>query len=128
MQVEHEIRQLSPKIGEDASVLADAIAGEELVPLTAESFSNLRMAAKAISERAVSQVRVLMTQHRAALIRKIRIDDAGSWRFVAGTCYDAWPELRGTWWNPPSNQLVGMALCEVAAEFYGEDYMKEPWN
>jgi len=31
-------------------------------------------------------------------------------------------------WAAPSNQLLGMALCEKAATFFGENYMKEPWN
>jgi hypothetical protein len=31
-------------------------------------------------------------------------------------------------WDPPDNQIWGMALCEIAAQAHGEDYRKAPWN
>jgi hypothetical protein len=31
-------------------------------------------------------------------------------------------------WDPPDNQIWGMALCEIAAQAHGEDYRKPPWN
>jgi len=45
---------------------------------------------------------------------------------VARKSFEYWPE----WfrWDPPSNQVAGMALCKIAAEYLGEDYFTDPWN
>jgi hypothetical protein len=69
-----------------------------------------------------------MTLRQAKEIRKIRVDKGYSWRMVARTCHD-----RGYWktlgkWEPTSNQLMGMALCERAAKFFNEEYMDKTWN
>lgn len=64
----------------------------------------------------------LLTPERAAFVRKTRVDDGGSWRWVARQCSHEW----GTDWD--SNQLYGMALCTAAARHFGEDPGREPWN
>ncbi|MBU0846725.1 hypothetical protein KKH23_06000 [Patescibacteria group bacterium] len=65
-----------------------------------------------------------MTLGQAKAVRVLRVDKGYSWRAVAEACY----ELGWGKWSPPSNQIMGMALCERAAQLLGEDYEKEPWN
>jgi len=67
-----------------------------------------------------------MTIEEARMIRYWRVEVGGTWRWVAGNAYDE--GICGGNWQPPSNQLMGMALCEKAASFFDEDYMGEPWN
>jgi hypothetical protein len=64
-----------------------------------------------------------MTKERAEFVRKIRVDSEDyTWRGVARECNDEWG---GNWGD---NQIMGMALCEEAAKYFDEDYLKEPWN
>jgi hypothetical protein len=67
----------------------------------------------------------LMSAELATKIRRWRVDEHGTWRWIAQEMYDGIPTAG---WNPPSNQLMGMAFCDVAARFLHEDAMKEPWN
>gem|GEM_PF-60879 len=71
-------------------------------------------------------IRARMTLRRAALIRKWRVDEGYSWRTVAAECYEHWAD--DACWDPPSNQLAGMELCETAAELVGEHFLAPPWN
>lgn len=57
-------------------------------------------------------------------VREWRVTQGCTWRRVAELAYEAW----GGNWHPPSNQLVGMAICKWAAQKYGQDYMGGPWN
>lgn len=68
---------------------------------------------------------------QARMVRAWRVDEHCTWRRIAGQANHmveagAWPP----WplWGPPSNQIVGMTLCEVAAKFFQEDAMEPPWN
>jgi len=73
---------------------------------------------------AFSKLTELMTDHQAKVVRNLRVGEHCTWRAVARSCYImGWGK-----WSPASNQLMGMALCKWAAELYGEDYMKVPWN
>lgn len=65
-----------------------------------------------------------LSERQAHLVRALRVDQGCSWRMVAEECYEAW----GGSWAPPSNQIVGMILCEAAAPKFGEDANAEPWN
>lgn len=73
-----------------------------------------------------------MKKEHAELIRVWRVDEHYSWRAVARAAYMkvrkelGWRHFKQ--WAPPSNQLAGMSLCNVAAKMLGEDYTKEPWN
>lgn len=68
-----------------------------------------------------------MTEEQAEFIRHWRCgENGGTWRWVAERAYEA--EFFGASWSSPSNQLMGMALCEKAASFFDEDYMSRPWN
>jgi hypothetical protein len=71
-----------------------------------------------------------MAQEQADFIRELRVDKGYTWRSVAQTCSENKLFEGGVYdWQPPSNQLAGMALCERAAKFFkDEQYMKEPWN
>lgn len=66
----------------------------------------------------------IVTPERAAEVRKLRCEKRHSWRALAGACHENW----GGSWSPPTNQLMGMALCEVAAEILKEDNHELPWN
>ncbi len=67
-----------------------------------------------------------MTLGQAAQLRHWRIDGHMTWRRVARAAYlEGWS---GRGWKPPSNQLMGMALCERAAELFAENYREPPWN
>ena len=68
-----------------------------------------------------------MTKEEAQFIRHWRCgDNGGTWRWVAERAYEA--KICGGDWSPPSNQLMGMALSECAAQIFGENYMEPPWN
>lgn len=76
----------------------------------------------------------VMSPRRAQEIRMLRVGRGQSWRAVASEMYEVCETLPGfaqtmrrAWW-PPANQLMGMALCEVAAKELGEDYLAAPWN
>jgi len=67
-----------------------------------------------------------MTKEEAEFIRDLRVNKGYTWRAIAAECYER--GMFGADWDPPSNQIIGIVLCEVAAEKFGEDYLKEPWN
>jgi len=95
---------------------------------TAEHLEALARLARKGYQDAVLALRDVMTPARCQEVRHLRIDCEGevhgSWRYIAGECHKRWQAS----WEPPSNQFWGMALCEIAAEFFGEDYMEKPWN
>lgn len=66
-----------------------------------------------------------MTVDQARLIRKLRVDMRHTWRSVAREVYK-WKVFSE--WQPPSNQIAGMCLCDKAAKLLGEKYREEPWN
>jgi hypothetical protein len=96
------------------------------VPLTYDQL--LEFATKADDRlKEFTQLAQGMTLKQAAVVRKVRVDRRMTWRAVARTFHKlGWPNLRG--WDPPSNQLMGMALCEKAAQFFQECYREPPWN
>jgi hypothetical protein len=97
--------------------------------LTIEQIIELAAKADTRNKAYVEVFDSLMTTEQAKQIRVWRVDEYCSWRSVArrafGKCEDwHWPRV-GT---PIESKLVGMALCEVAAQKLGEDYWREPWN
>ena len=73
-----------------------------------------------------TELAVCMTLGQAAQVRHWRVNGHMTWRRLARAAY-----LEGRFsrkWNPTSNQLMGMALCERAAEFFNENYRESPWN
>jgi hypothetical protein len=75
----------------------------------------------------------IMTPERAAFVRDLRVGKSYSWRAVADACFTEWEttlpaEVRDNW-QPRSNQIMGMALCEVVAAMEGQHFMKRgEWN
>ena len=65
-----------------------------------------------------------MTMQRATRIRELR--KTSSWRAVAGAIHKEWGA--DAMWEPETNQLAGMALCEAAAAMLGEDPERQPWQ
>jgi hypothetical protein len=67
-----------------------------------------------------------MTLGQAAQVRIWRVDNRMTWRKVARSAYlEGWFCRR---WQPPPNQLMGIALVEKAAQLFGENFREEPWN
>jgi len=112
----------------DMEIIKSAKTGEGIIQIKSkEQLMALAKAASDTFDYFREQARK-MTKEQAEFIRRLRVDEGYSWRAVARRCYGNhrfrdWPK-----WGPPSNQIMGMALCERAAEFFGEDYRKEPWN
>lgn len=69
-----------------------------------------------------------MTLTQAKFIRILRVDESYTWCQVADGCYVEFVDWDKTDWCPPSSEVVGMALCEKAAEFFNENYMEKPWR
>ncbi|MBA7506585.1 hypothetical protein ES706_05277 [subsurface metagenome] len=108
----------------DKEILESVKTGEGMI--TIESVEQLQDMAKQAAER-LEEFKELcspMTLAQAQAVRKFRVEYGFSWRAIAEACY----KLGWGKWLPPSNQIMGMALCERAAGFFSEDYDKEPWN
>jgi len=73
-----------------------------------------------------SAIAAKMNFKRAVRIRQLRVELNCTWRSVAAHSHEDWGE--DACWDPESNQLAGMSLCEYAAKFLGEDAKNEPWN
>lgn len=71
-------------------------------------------------------IRARMTRARAVHVRHLRIDESASWRVVAAECHESWANDAA--WEPATNVLAGMELCEAAAEYFGEQFLQAPWN
>jgi capsid protein len=108
----------------DAAVWNSALTGQGVTKLTPELIKDLSVAADATVDKFAKTIAGLITKQKAEFIRKLRVEQDYTWRAVAQACYDEW---KGNW-TPPSNQIMGMMLCEVAASFFNEDYMSDPWN
>ena len=67
-----------------------------------------------------------MTRERALRVRQLRVDEGWSYRLIAGTLHLEWGSDAN--WQPITNQLAGVALCEAAAELLGEDVQAWPWQ
>lgn len=109
----------------DIEMLRQAQSGDGLYVIeTPEDFERLCKAAEETYKSFEEQI-ADMTQKEAAEVRRVRVDEGYSWRAVAQHFNDL-----GDFgaFIPPSNQLAGLALCEKAAQMFGEHYMKPPWN
>ena len=107
----------------DLAVVRAAATGEGVYVLQPGDLEWLMDAAKATREH-FEALMATLTMDQAALVRRLRVDEGYSWRAVAETCHVEWA---GTW-EPPSNQIMGMILCERAAALHGEDAEIAPWN
>ena len=67
-----------------------------------------------------------MNLAQASQVRIWRVDHRMTWRSVARAAFgENWFNRS---WQPPSNQLMGIALCEKAAAIFQENFREEPWN
>jgi len=115
----------------DQEIYRQAVTGEGLIEIkSAEQFEALARMAALTKQMFDEDVAKILTPSRAALVRRLRVEEGYSWRAVAHACYEAWAMLlpEELLWAPPSNQLMGMALCEAAARHFGEDANAAPWN
>jgi hypothetical protein len=67
-----------------------------------------------------------MTRQRAERIRELRCVQDQSYRSIAGQL--ALERSADGAWNPPTNSIAGVVLCECAAELLGEDVHAYPWE
>ena len=61
---------------------------------------------------------------RAQEVRRLRVDQASTWRRVGEDCKKRWGVVVGE----EDEQSLGATICHVAAEVLGEDPDSEPWN
>jgi hypothetical protein len=110
----------------DESVLKPDPAG--LIEIkTAEQLMQLAEMAKRTFDHFHESIKPKMTAERASRVRELRCGPVRhSWRALAEQSFEDWGA--DAEWGPPSNQLAGMALCEIAAGMLGEDHRAEPWN
>lgn len=113
----------------DLAILEEAKSGGGIVIKSAEQFKALAKGLTAAFNGCIEFCRQNMTREQAEHIRNLRVNEGYSWRAVARICHSLewWPKSE-YWDRVPSAQPMGMALCKVAAGFFGEDYMIEPWN
>ena len=104
----------------DRRVFADMREGRH-IPLPDELIEKLKERAHPEAEP-VERPDLKLSPDEASFVRSVRIEERGSWRYVAERC----SEQFGTDWG--TNQIYGMRLCEAAAKFYGQDYLDPPWN
>jgi hypothetical protein len=114
-----------PRISDaDRAILHSVQTGEGLIPISSveelEALAEMARATMDVFQRRVAD----MTLAQAQFVRRLRVEEGYTWRAVAHACYVEWSGD----WEPPSNQLAGMAICERAAYFWEEDYMEPPWN
>lgn len=108
----------------DKEVMNAAASGEGTIEIkSAEQLMELAHLAHETFQKFRVDVNKIMTPERAKIVRDLRVQDY-SWRAIARECH---AQFNGTW-QPESNQLAGMALCEAAAEHFGENYRDEFWN
>jgi len=111
----------------DRQILEEAKTGKGIPIINKEQFMALAKALSDTFKYYQKQCKERMTKEQAEFIRRLRVEEGFSWRSVARACHtQSWKEWEK--WEPPSSQPMGMALCERAAKFFKEDYMKEPWN
>jgi hypothetical protein len=107
----------------DYEILKSVRTGKGMITLKPGDLQKLaEAAAKTFDE--CRKMAEPMTKEQAEIVRTLRVEKGYSWRAVAQACYDlGWGP-----WQPPSNQIVGIALCKRAAKYFKEEYMKSPWN
>lgn len=107
--------------GDEALVRA-AETGEGAIPIeSTEQLMDLARMAKETKDAFDDDV-ASMREEQARFTRWLRVDEGCSWRAVAARYEEQYGDETG------GNQLKGMALCEKAAPFFGEDPNEDPWN
>jgi len=109
----------------------ESFESQALKPLTMDELVDLARQGDERKKGYDEHVELMMTKSQALNIRVWRITKHYSWRSVARAAFgrvvsNEWKGWR--LWDPPSNQVMGMALCEQAAKLLGENYRDPPWN
>jgi hypothetical protein len=103
----------------DAQIESDVAAGKGIPITSMEEMMKFAKAANETKKAFDEQIATLnMTQEQAQFIYEKRITQQGTWRYVAHACYDAWDGN----WEPPSNQLMGISLCQEASRVLGIEF------
>lgn len=110
----YEGRQLTAA---DISLLNSVETREGLVEITAEQAMEMAQITQKLYEALDKIIRPMMYKKRADYVKQLRVVEKCTWRMVALRCWTAW----NGGWKPPTNQLVGMKLCEIAGEILGEN-------
>lgn len=108
----------------DKEILESVKTGEGMI--TIKSVEQLQEMAKQAAERfeEFKELCSPMEPWQARIVRVLRVEKNCSWRAVA----EVYHKLGWGKWSPPSNQIMGIALCERAARLLGENYEEPPWN
>lgn len=111
----------------DIEIIKSARSGEGIEIKNTEELMELAKGLSDTFDYYREQARKLMTLQQALSVRWLRVYEHCSWRTVARACSGQnWPDWEP--WEPASSQPMGMALCEGAAQFFGENYREPPWN
>ena len=111
----------------DKTIIESCKSGKGLISIkSTDALMELANMAKETHEIFIDSIRKIMDKKAAKHIKMLRCEYGYSWRMVASASYKYFSEKAD--WAPESNQLAGMALCEIAAESFNEDYMPETWN
>lgn len=94
---------------------------EGMVEVTPELFEEFRAAAGDQSHL-YEHVFKSMPREMAEWVRKLRVEQRKTWRFVADEVSTRFHFDFG------SDQIAGVAICDAAASVFGEDFLAEPWN
>ncbi len=127
----HDTGKMDPS---DIAILKNAKEGDGIVIRSREDFEALLKMAADHRDEFSRICNEYMAQEHAMYVRALR--KAGfSWRAIARTCHyeitkrnpvpfwKGWPT-----WYPPSNQIMGIVLCERAAAILGENPEEDPWR
>ena len=102
----------------DVAFMADAAAGRGVV-VDEEMLRALGEAARKTRDLFVAEIRSRMTLDRARKVFELRVREEHSWRALARALHDEFERS----WDPPSNQIAGLVLCEEAQRVTtGEDW------
>lgn len=94
--------------------------------ITIEEFVRMAQSAGEVYFEFSAWIKPRMTRERAARVRQLRCDEGWSYRHIAGVTHLEWgPDAN---WQPITNQIAGVALCELAAQLLGENYQQYPWQ
>ncbi len=93
---------------------------------TAEEIEELERRVAETHAHFLEWIQPRMTRRRAERIRELRCVEDQSYRAIAGASALEWgPD--GVW-EPPTNSIAGVVLCECAADVLGEDVHCYPWE
>jgi hypothetical protein len=101
---------------ETGEIFDKSFATGNLVTLTPEMAKDLALQGKQKYDGYLKSLRLSMNAQKALQVKDLRMNKQVSWRGIAAWCFVHW---NGNWY-PPTNQLAGMAICEVASEILNE--------